>query len=190
MSEVSTQSFSELTLQLDDVILRPLERGDINAVVEACSDPLTQRWLPLPNPYTVADAEFFVDTAETFRSSGEGLRCVIARAEDNVLIGMVSVKATDWRERVTDVGYWCRPGHRGHGHITRATRALSLYVLEQGMQRVELRAATGNAHSNRVAAGAGFSFEGVLRNAASTHSGRVDLNLYSLILADRGMAAG
>ena len=33
---------------------------DVDAVFEACQDADTQRWVPLPTPYTRESAEFFV----------------------------------------------------------------------------------------------------------------------------------
>jgi hypothetical protein len=38
--------------------------------------------------------------------------------------------------------------------------------------------------SRRVAEKAGFHYEGMLRNAGYVHSGRVDLELWSLVAAD------
>jgi RimJ/RimL family protein N-acetyltransferase len=49
---------------------------------------------------------------------------------------------------------------------------------------LQLRAATGNAGSNRVAEKAGFTREGVARNAGTVHGGRVDLVVWSLVPGD------
>ena len=68
---------------------------------------------------------------------------------------------------------------------------LAQWVLrEQGLERVELRAAPGNIGSQRAAERAGFTREGVLRNAGHVHEGRVDLIVYSLVRADLGLADG
>jgi RimJ/RimL family protein N-acetyltransferase len=47
-----------------------------------------------------------------------------------------------------------------------------------------LRAATGNAASVKVALNAGFHREGVLCNAGIIHTGRGDVEVFSLIPAD------
>ncbi|NUR49152.1 MAG: GNAT family N-acetyltransferase, partial [Hamadaea sp.] len=66
-----------------------------------------------------------------------------------------------------------------------AVDALSLaLLLEHGFQRVELRVAPGNLASRRVAEKAGFTYEGLMRNAGFVHSGRVDLEVWSLVAAD------
>jgi RimJ/RimL family protein N-acetyltransferase len=57
-------------------------------------------------------------------------------------------------------------------------------LTEAALERVVLRMATGNIASSRVAEKAGFTREGVARNAGFTHDGRVDYFVYSLIRPD------
>jgi RimJ/RimL family protein N-acetyltransferase len=95
------------------------------------------------------------------------------------------VKRTDWRARTTEIGYWVAPWGRNLGLATEATAAIARWVLvDCGFERLELRAATGNIASQRVAEKAGFVREGVARNAGITHGGRVDLVVFSLTRAD------
>ncbi len=166
--------------------LRPLNAGDIPGVTAACSDPVTQRWLTLPKSYSDAHARGFIESAEPFRQSGGGIRCAVADASSDALIGCVSLKETDWVERVADVGYWALPEYRGRGYITQATRTLSLWALELGMQRLTLRALPENTASNRVAQAAGFRFRRRLHGAGLSDFGRVDINLYELTAGDYG----
>jgi RimJ/RimL family protein N-acetyltransferase len=71
--------------------------------------------------------------------------------------------------------------------MTRALTVLSRWVLEtQGFIRVEVRVAAENTASARVATGAAFTREGVLRQAGHTHAGPVDLIVYSLLRSDLG----
>jgi RimJ/RimL family protein N-acetyltransferase len=168
----------------DGVVLRALGPEDIDAVATACNDPETVRWLPLPRPYGRPEARWFIDIfAPTTRDSGAGIIRGIER--DGRLVGCVDVKRVDWAARTAEVGYWVAPWDRGSGTATRATRAISCWALrEQGFERVELRAATGNLASQRVAEKAGFVREGVARNAGRVHDGRVDLVVYSLTRPD------
>ena len=77
------------------------------------------------------------------------------------------------------------PGLRRR-HERRPASISGWALREQGFERVELRAATGNLASQRVAEKAGFVREGVARNAGHVHDGRVDLVVYSLTRADLG----
>ena len=71
--------------------------------------------------------------------------------------------------------------------MTSALKLLTEWILsDQGMERVEVRAATNNTASKRVAEKAGFTREGIARNAGFTHAGRVDLVIYSMVTGDLG----
>ena len=176
--------FPSLTLQDHRFALRPLTEDDVPAVTACGSDELIQAWLPLPQPYTEEHARWFcVDFSAAQQQSGRGL--VLGIEKDEKLAGAIDLKRTDWKARSTEIGYWTAPWARGQGVMTRALMVLSRWVLEtQGLTRVEVRVAVDNTASARVAAGAGFTREGVLRRAGYTHSGPVDLIVYSLILGD------
>lgn len=184
-------AFSETVLRARRFVLRPFTEADIPDVLAACSDELTQRWLPLPDPYTLdAAASFCREKAPWFRESGDGIQFAIASPETGRLLGNICLKKTDWRARATEIGYWMAPWARGQGLMTQACRTVADWALdEQGFQRVALLAATGNTASAKVAAGAGFRREGVLRNAGITHSGRVDLIAFSKVPEDLRPAA-
>jgi RimJ/RimL family protein N-acetyltransferase len=175
-----SQSFPSLHAETDGVVLRPLHAADVQAVAAACNDEQIQRWLPLPSPYTIGHAEdWCLRLSHELREQGDGLNLAMVTLDDT-FIGCVSLKKTDWRAQVTEIGYWTAPELRGAGRTTAVTAYLARWALANGMERVELTAATGNRASQRVAEKAGFAFEGVLANAGIVHGGRVDLCLYAL----------
>jgi len=177
-------TFLETTLTAGDLTLRPLTESDADDVAEACQDPETLRWLPIPRPYTLANAEWFIGTfAPALRESGAGI--VFAIQSAGRLAGVVDLKHVNWAYKVAEVGYWVAPWARGRGVASRATRALAEWAIcDHGFERVELFAATGNIASQRAAEKAGFVREGVARNAGYVHDGRVDLVLFSLVPDD------
>ena len=167
-----------------ELVLRPLHLPDAPALARLADDPQVLRWLPLPSPYTLADAtDFCGAVAPAQRESGRG--GVWATTVHDEVIGVVDLRKTDWRAGSTEIGYWTGLAARGQGYTTRAVVALSRWALtDGGLGRVELRAATGNVASGRVASKAGFQLEGTLRSAGFTRDGQVDLQVYSLIRAD------
>ena len=179
-------TFPEVTIETPRLLLRPYRAGDAPDVALACRDELTQRWLPLPNPYTDADAvAWCTELSPKFRTSGEGIEWAAIRRTDNRLIGSFGLKRTDWRGRSSEIGYWVAPWARGEGLAVEVVQYIGRWLLlEQGFERMVLRAATGNTASQRVAEKAGFTREGVARNAGFTNTGRVDLVVYSLIPTD------
>ncbi len=177
--------FPETRLETGRLVLRPFEERDVPEVQAACADPGTRTWLLLPDPYTLDEARAYcLEYAPRALSSGGVVWAGVDRATGR-LVGSFELKGTDWRVRSTEIGYWVAPWARGRGYATEAVRTIARWVLrEQGFARLELRAATGNLASQRVARKAGFRREGLLRNAGVTPAGQVDLVVYGLTPAD------
>jgi ribosomal-protein-serine acetyltransferase len=180
----TTPTFPEMTLRAGNLTLRPLTQADADDVVRACQDAETMRWLPLPRPYTRANAEWFIGSfGPGLRESGAGI--VFAVESAGRLAGVIDLKHVNWVAKVAEVGYWVAPWARGRGVASGATRALAEWAIGgHGFERVELFAATGNAASQRAAEKAGFVREGVARNAGYVHDGRVDMVVFSLVPDD------
>lgn len=175
-------------LQTERLVLRAFTEGDIDDVFAACSDPELQRWIPIPDPgvpYGYDDARRWCLTeAPQTRVSGDGQQWAAVERATGTLVGAFGLLRTLWSSQTTELGYWIAPWARGLGYATEGAVAVSRWALDRGLERVELKAATANAASRRVAERAGFSYEGVERNAMPLHEGRTDLAVYSLIPAD------
>jgi RimJ/RimL family protein N-acetyltransferase len=183
---VAVRRFPTLTVATPRLDVRQLDADDAPIVAEVFGDRQTQRWLPFPKESGTIDAyAWCTDMAAERRDSGVGDHYGVVRREDERLVGCLWTKRTDWVAQVTEIAYAVVPDARGFGVAAEAVDALSIaLILEHGFQRVELRVAPGNLASRRVAEKAGFTYEGLLRNAGHVHSGRVDLEVWSLVAAD------
>lgn len=191
-----SDSFEAVELRTERLLLRPYLPSDAEAVLAAANDETIQRWLPLPSPYTIDDARFWTTVlAPGMRERGEGIEWAATRLDTGDtggtepahggFVGSFGIKRVDWRARTGEIGYWVGPWARGANLATEAVRAIARWFLvDQRFERLELRAAPGNLASRRVAEKAGFTREGVARNAGFIHAGRVDLVIFSLIRAD------
>lgn len=168
--------------------LRAFIDDDIDDVYASCTDAELQRWIPLPSPglpYTRKDAEQWCrEVAPSMRTGGDGQQWAMVEKKTGRLVGAVGLVRVLWPAMNTEVGYWVSPWGRGWGYATEATVAVSRWAIDQGFRRVEIKAATGNTGSLRVAERSGFTFEGVERSAMPLHEGRTDLTVYSLLPAD------
>ena len=171
------------TLRGQRVRLRPWRPDDVDAVFDACQDVEIQRWTEVPVPYRRPDAEAFVGRVSAETWARGGALFAVELLDAGALVGSMSLLA--FREGVGSVGYWTVASRRGKGLTVEALRLLSSWVLDDlGARRVELIADAANTGSCRVAEGAGFVAEGVLRQR-SVHRGRpVDDVLYSLLATD------
>lgn len=183
---VSVRRFPTLTVQTPRLDVRPLTADDAEAVAHIFADKQTQRWLPFPQEFgQIEGLSWCTEMAAERRDSGQGDHYGIVRREDNRLVGCVWARRTDWGGRVTELSYAVAADARGFGVAPEAVDAITLaLILEHGFQRVEVRVAPGNTASRRVTEKAGFTYEGLLRNAGTVHSGRVDLEVWSMVAAD------
>ncbi|MGP3957751.1 GNAT family N-acetyltransferase [Nonomuraea sp. 3N208] len=164
------------------LILRPPVEGDTEGIVKTCGDPVTAWFLPaLPSPYAVEDArDYFAMAAAKWEAGG----AEFAISENGQYVGSVGVRPPDpWG--VAEIGYVVAPWARGKDVASTAARAVTDWVFDHGIRRVELQTAVENVASLRVAYKSGFREEGRRRDAKSMRDGRyVDLVTFARLKGD------
>lgn len=185
------------TLTEGPVRLRPWRHADAQRVTEACSDPETQQWLPLPEPYTMVDAESYISDCQRADPDQRWAFC-LADAGTDECVGAVDVRMDRRADVVAsgEVGYWMHPQGRGRGLMTAAVRLVRDYAFTPtqdgggGLERLSLLAADPNSASRRVATNAGFREVGRDRSMVRLGDGRVvDHVRYDLLAHEVGSGA-
>lgn len=167
------------------VRLRRWRLADAAEVARACDNPEIARWLPVPSPYTLADAQFYLGTlVPTSWANGTGANVAVVDRQDR-LLGAVGLKMPLREDGVGEVGYWTAPWARGQGVARRAAALLGRWGLDElGLGRIELLADVENLASQRAAEAAGYLREGVMRAARrdprNPGAPRRDMVLFSL----------
>ncbi|WP_066368369.1 GNAT family N-acetyltransferase [Herbidospora mongoliensis] len=179
--------FPRETIQAGPVTLRPPVEADIPAVVRACSDPLTQRFITtLPSPYTAEHAHIWLTEVAEARWGAGGAEFVVADPGTGELNGMLGLHLPD-RFGNVEVGYWVAPWARDKGVATAALRALATWAFEHGVPRLHLVAEMENVGSQKVALAAGFRHEGLRRGAGPLPGGgRADMAMFGRLPGDSG----
>jgi RimJ/RimL family protein N-acetyltransferase len=183
-------NFPDPPLSGDGIVLRALTDDDIGWIVQTCSNPELNRYIPdIPYPYSVADALGFAASASQGWEDGSTAIFVIARSSDGAGRGMLELHVSADDQAVAAVGYWLRREARGQGAATIAVRLVSRWAFARlGIERLELTTAPDNAPSQRVAGRAGFTREGLRRAALRTPHGRRDSVMFSLLPGDLSQA--
>jgi RimJ/RimL family protein N-acetyltransferase len=183
---VAVRRFPTLTVSTPRLVVRPLVAEDATLVSDIFGDRHARRWLPVPQEYGLAEGfAWCTDLAVERRDRGDGDHYAIVRRADDRLVGCIWSRRTDWGAGSTEVSVAVSAPLRGYGVAAEAVDAISVaLLLEHGFQRIELRVAVGNVAARRVAEKAGFTYEGLLRNAGFVPSGRVDVEAWSLVAAD------
>ncbi|MEW9528768.1 GNAT family N-acetyltransferase [Microbispora sp. NPDC049125] len=170
-------------LETERLVVRPHEPADHDQVAALIMNGDASSALPPGRPSAVGEVkEWLADGVHGLRRSGKGVQLAIF-TKDGELVGGVSLHGADWNAGITQVGYGVGPKSRGKGIAPEAVGAVTHWALSLGLHRVELRTTLENEASQRVAAKAGFTYEGTLRQAQRGHDGLHDLLVFS-VLAD------
>lgn len=165
-----------------DVVLRPWGDDDLAAIAEASRDPEITRWTRVRENNTVEHVRAFRADQAPWILSGHYAAWVICT--DGRPQGVIDLRLELEGGRAS-IGYWLGAAARGGGVMTRAVRLVTAWGLrERSLARVEIRVATGNSASQRVAERAGFVREGVLRSYQELKGERQDLVLFSRLPGD------
>ncbi|HEX4978309.1 MAG TPA: GNAT family N-acetyltransferase [Nocardioides sp.] len=179
------------------VTLRAFRDADAPRIQEACSEDRVQHWLrSVPSPYTLDDAQQFLEDRREKHATGAGLSWAVADPATDVLLANVSL--FDVRPgRDAEVGFWTHPAARGRGVMTEACGLVvrHAFVPEDdgglGLRRLRATAADGNAASVHVIRANGFTPVGREREASRLGDGTpVDLLVHDLLEPEwSGLAA-
>jgi len=145
------------------VRLRAHRDTDVPGMVEMCRDPVSNRWMDLPDPYRAADAEWFVREviAPGWRAGtarGWAIEAINSEGVERYA-GNVDIRGGP----AANIGFALHPWARGRGVMARAVRlALTWSFAEAAIESVSWLAQVGNVASLRVAWATGFSFNATL----------------------------
>jgi RimJ/RimL family protein N-acetyltransferase len=150
-------------LQDGDLTLRPLLPGDAAALCAAGQDEAIGRWTSIPWPFTRAAAAGLIAAAAADWRAGAAARfaLVIADAQGDRLVGVVSLLHLYPEQSDAEVGYWLSVEARGRGLGRRAVALLASWALGPfGLRRLHLLTDLDNAASQTVALACGFRCAG------------------------------
>lgn len=146
---------------LEDAALRLDQAGadDVATIAEYCQDPVFERFLTLPWPYSLGDARYFVDEYIPHGwDTGSEFTWALRAGEGTPLLGIIG-----FRTARSDLGFWLGTPHRGRGLMPRAVRLVTGHILGAGlpgMTAIRWECIFGNTASLAVARKCGFTFTG------------------------------
>ena len=157
------------------VTLRPMTAADLPRVVEQARDAETIRWTTVPTPeggYGPTDAQAFLAVVAEGWRSGQSLGWAIeAHDRPGVFCGSIDLRLHG--DGLGEVGFGLHPDARGRQLMSAALRLVRDFAFDvAGLAALRWRAAVGNWGSRRVAAAAGWPFEGTVR-ALLVHRGEL-----------------
>jgi ribosomal-protein-alanine N-acetyltransferase len=158
--KMSRNSHPPVTLRTERLTLRPFEITDADDVFNYARDREFGRYLPVPDPYTRADAEQYV----AIQVEADWSKQVsLAIDYQGSVVGGIDIRI-DAADRNAGMGYALARPLWGRGLVTEAAQAvIALAFAEYGLHKVWAHADVRNTASWRVMEKLGMSREGLLR---------------------------
>ena len=171
------------TLHYGLVTLRPSGEEDIDAIFNACQDPLIPAFTTVPANYTLDHAIDFVRSDPFSFAERREFRFVIAHGNGDEVkfAGVISLHTINIKNHTAEIGYWLEKSMRGKGIGTIAAKMITDYGLRTlGFRRIDGLADVDNVDSQKLLTSAGYEKEGILRNKVTRDDGRqIDMALFA-----------
>lgn len=165
-----------------DFILRPWRREDADDVAKYANNEKIARNLRdvFPHPYTLTDAENFVNSCVEADESRQLFRAIEV---DGRAVGSISLcLGGDVYARTAELGYWLAEAYWGRGIMTEAVRQICREGFARwDIVRIYAEPFAHNAPSRRVLEKAGFTLEGILRQSVFKRYELCDSCMYALL---------
>lgn len=185
-STCSTEPVDAPHLRTERLLIRTVERADVDALVDRRNDPEVARLQSWALPYPREAGERLV--AEV--AAAGGLRddtwwqgTLVELATDEI-VGDVALRPS-FAGRSMEVGYTLARAAWGRGLATEAVSAVVDHLLERGVRRLSAQLHPDNLASARLLERLGFRFEGHTRDSYWVGDECSDDWLYGLTATDR-----
>ena len=143
----------DLTLQSDEVLLRPWRAADSKWYVESRDDEVF-RWTEEKRDLTIGEAKEGIRQANT---GSDSICLAIADNHNKELLGNIALSFREKNRTSAEIMYWLAPGGRGRGIAVKSVKLLCRWAFETlELERVVLKTHAGNIRSQLVAERAGF----------------------------------
>ncbi len=173
----------DLTLENDEVILRPLRESDFEEMLSLTSDPKVWDYFTsnLSDPESLRK---WINTAVAAIEKKERMAFAVIRKETNKIIGSSSLGSYSERDKRIEIGWtWMSERARGTGLNQSVKKLLLKYCFEElGLERVEAKTDVLNIGARKGLERSGFTEEGVLRSHTLLANGRRRDSIYYSVL--------
>ena len=173
-----TSGLSVPRVQGPEIVLRPFEESDIDAVLEASFDRSITDVTTVPIVADPGLAGAWLVRQHERAAKGIGYSFAIEANEE--CVGQIGLWLRDRDQGRATVGYWIRPTRRGEGYAYSALQTLTEWAWHLAdLHRLQLHIDPTNGPSLRTAEKAGYAREGLLHSWQKIGDERRDMLVYS-----------
>jgi ribosomal-protein-serine acetyltransferase len=169
----------------DEVSLRPFRIDDAPEMFELItqSKDHLRKWLGwVDGTQAVEDSAAFIKSTLQGTVENGGYPKTVAILYRGRIAGTIGFNEVNKTNRIGMIGYWLGEPYQGKGIMTKAVGAYLRYGFDDlGLNRIDIRAATGNHRSRALPLRFGFQEEGTIRQAEWLYDHYVDHVVYGLL---------
>ncbi|MCT2345051.1 GNAT family N-acetyltransferase [Bacillales bacterium AN1005] len=166
-----------------DLSLKLIQLNDADRVFELTEESRSylREWLPwLDTTTKVKDTKDYIKFCLKGFSENNSLTTVILFKGD--IVGVASFNSINWSNKTAYIGYWLGHAYQGNGIMINVVRALTDYAFQElQLNKVEVRAASGNKKSRSIPEKLQFTEEGSIRKAEWLYDHYVDHVVYGVL---------
>lgn len=144
-------------LELDAIVLRPIEDRDITFVEEVSADPFIPQFTTVPSVWSPDEGQAFIDRQKGRVAEGAGYPFVVERRSDSQTVGFIGIWFREIDQGHLTIGYFAAGSARRQGVMSAALIGLSDWafaVLEPERHRLWIEG--WNVASQKTGERAGF----------------------------------
>ena len=167
-------------LRENNICIRTIREADLDVLFDLVNDIDSQgEFLPVT---LTSETKLRSQYAENGFVTDKSEQYLITSTEDEIIGSIWSFKSVPYFDAL-EVGYQIFEGkNRGKGYATQALGLFCDYIVQSTqVNRLELRIATENTPSEKVAIKLGFKLEGTHREAAYSKGKLHDMHVYALL---------
>ena len=173
---------SPVVVETERLIVRPVEEGDLQALMIVNGNDETTRFLPYASWRSLADARAWFERMSLMGARGESVQYVVTERTSALVIGTCLLFRYEQSSARAELGYVLGRGYWGRGFMREALVAvISCAFGPYGLRRLEAEVDPLNQASSRLLQGLGFTREGQLRKRWVDKGVAHDTVIYGLL---------
>ena len=170
------------TLHTERLLLRRIERRDVDDIFEYSHNPETSKFLLWYPHEKKSDTVYYYKAVDKRYKSGEFFDWAIIERSSGKMIGTCGFTSINERDEKAEVGYVINPFYWGRGYATEALlRVIEFGFSDLRLERIEAKYIIGNDASRRVMEKCGMTYEGTLVHSIKAKGRFFDVGVCALV---------
>ena len=174
-------------IETNRLIIRSFTKTDAKAIYEACNDfDIFKTTLGIPSPYTLGDANNFIEYTNNAISNQKSFELAITLKENvDQVVGCISLMGIKRPSNKAELAYWVAKKYWNHGIATEAARAIIEYGFNSlNLNSIFARFLDNNPASGKVMQKIGMKYVGKMREHEYKSGQYYDVFYYEILKSD------